>query len=120
MQKLIPLAISLRLLIPFLIYLPSRYSPPFDSSHLILQREAAVSEGLRWDAIHYTSIALHGYQYEQQGAWMPLWPIIMRYMGLLIHYTRRESNGLDVQDVVIGGEVVNILMNLGSTFMLYK
>jgi len=51
---------------------------------------------------------------------MPLWPIIMRYMGLLIHYTRRESNGLDVQDVVIGGEVVNILMNLGSTFMLYK
>jgi phosphatidylinositol glycan class V len=118
MNNLIPLTLFLRLLILLLTYLPSAYLPPFDSSHLLVHHSPL--GGLKWDAIHYTSIALHGYEYEQQGAWMPLWPLIMRYAGWIGYYIMGKEGELGVEDVVRGGEGVNLIMNLGSTYMLYK
>lgn len=52
---------------------------PFDSSHLIISDKD--SAGLRWDAIHFGSIAIDGYQYEQQLAFMPLVPLYLRLSG---------------------------------------
>ena len=75
------LVVSFRQLTSSVLFLIVRYLniKPFDSSHLILTESDHA--GLRWDAIHYASIAMEGYRYEQQLAFMPLWPLILRISG---------------------------------------
>jgi hypothetical protein len=115
LTQLSVLSLVIKSLVPFLISLPSKTALPFDSSHLLVQD----SPGLRWDAIHYASIALDGYRYEQQGAFMPLWLGMMRLSGEVLAYLRgRDSVG--VGEVLLGGQYLNILMNAGAVMMLYK
>lgn len=99
--------------------------PPLDSSHRIL--DAGSTPGLRWDALHYASVALNGYGFEQQLAFMPLWPGIMRLAGELSVWSRTllarfvtPALPLYLTYADISGGTVNILANILATRMLYK
>ncbi|EIW73174.1 hypothetical protein TREMEDRAFT_42227 [Tremella mesenterica DSM 1558] len=95
--------------------------PLFDTSPYLLNTSStdrAPSATLRWDAIHFSSIALHGYTYEQQIAFQSGWPILMRLAGEVVRWWR--GGGIDVEDVVFGGVVLANLAFVGAVVMLYE
>lgn len=114
-QLIILLALLTRLatllLLSFLHQLPA-----FDTSHLILSHHSPST--LRWDAVHFTSIALNGYEYEQQLVFQPGWPGVMRLAGRGVSWVKGGEMG--VEEVVLGGMVVSNLAFVGASVMLYK
>lgn len=100
----------------------SEYLPAFDTSHLVVVRGSPAGSlaGLRWDAVHFASVALDGYRHEQQLAFMPGWLYAMRYAGMVVHWLRGGAGDLSAQDVVWGGQAVAILCSTGSAVMLYR
>jgi phosphatidylinositol glycan class V len=105
--------------------------PAFDTSHILAAgNDTANTGGLRWDAIHYAAIAQNGYQYEQQLAFMPLWPLLMRLCGEIMALTRYAlgrmirmplpSAGVSVSDLVLGGGLINVLISAAAAAYLYK
>ena len=61
------------------------FVPAFDkSASEILARNDLWLEGLlRWDALHFERIARDGYTFEQEFAFMPALPRVMRFFGSL-------------------------------------
>lgn len=63
--------------------LTSRYNPIplplFDNSPALLGITG--SPTVRWDAIHFLSVASGGYQFEQQLAFQPGWQLALRRVG---------------------------------------
>jgi phosphatidylinositol glycan class V len=96
---------------------------PFDSSASIVCIQEP-SPTLRWDAVHFSSVALHGYQYEQQLAFQPGWPLIMRLSGEVVKWAKnlmgRGDHPLGPEEVALGGILVANLAFIGSSVMLYK
>lgn len=90
--------------------------PSFDSSHQLLSQHTPRT--LRWDAIHFASIALHGYQYEQQIAFHPGWPATMRLAGEAGRWVTGEEIG--IQHVTNGGVLVANLAFIGAGVMLFR
>lgn len=69
--------------------------PYLASTELLLQEDPPLTrlDGLvrrllapfaRWDSVYFLRIALHGYQYEQQHAFFPLLPCVLRGLGQLL------------------------------------
>jgi hypothetical protein len=60
--------------------------PAFDTSHLIENHTGDVAQlvhlpSLRWDALHYLEVAMHGtYTYEHQYAFSPGVPLVLRFV----------------------------------------
>lgn len=96
--------------------------PPFDSSHLVASptSKAGHISGLRWDAIHFASVAVDGYQYEQQLAFMPGWLYLMRLAGQVLSKVSRTPEELATHHVVWGGQIIVCLCSVASAVMLYK
>ncbi|ORY24705.1 GPI mannosyltransferase 2 [Naematelia encephala] len=114
---LISLAVVVRLVTYVLLQLLSRL-PAFDTSHRFLS-SAKPSATLRWDAIHFASTAVDGYQYEQQLVWQPGWIAAIRAAGEIVRFVR-GGNQLEVDDVVLGGEIIANAAFVGATVALYK
>ena len=129
-------ALTLRLLTHLLLRLcVAIQGDPFDSSHLLVTHDAVPaasasetvsSVSLRWDAIHFVSIAREGYRYEQLLAFQPGWPVVIRYASLLARLLpgQEGSKGvgerLSVDEVVRTGEVLASLSYAGAACMLFK
>ena len=107
---------------------------PFDSSHLIVDPTVFVQQPtstLRWDALHFLAIAQRGYEYEQQLAFQPGWPLLLRYASMAWRSVRHgvtpirhgpgcSSNvALSVQEIVRTGEILACLSYAGAAMMLY-
>ena len=114
-RLIVTLAILSRFLARSLLALLSDL-PCFDSSHQLLYDPALPT--LRWDAVHYSSIALNGYNFEQQLAFQPGLPAIMRLTGEVVRFV--TGGDIAVKHVVIGGELVNSLALVEASVMLYK
>ncbi|WVF70592.1 hypothetical protein IAT40_005384 [Kwoniella sp. CBS 6097] len=134
------LALSIRISHLIVLHLLSSTLPPFDASQTLIQlrsseiktKTAAAADvlvdvpgsGLRWDAIHFTSIALDGYQWEQQLAFQPLWQGILRLAGECFRLINGQAEGevevVSVKDVIRGGMGVSVLAWVGASIMLYK
>ncbi|WVQ97334.1 hypothetical protein IAU59_004445 [Kwoniella sp. CBS 9459] len=113
------LALIIRISHSIILHLLSSFLPPFDASQTLVSSQSHVSPGLRWDAIHFTSIALEGYQWEQQLAFQPLWQAILRLSGECLRYIR-GGDAINVEDAVRGGTAVSVIAWTGSSAMLYK
>ena len=127
LRHILLLSLALRLLTLSCLAILPHLIRPFDTSHLLLDRahhgttnvDATTPGTLRWDAIHYASIALNGYEYEQQLAFSPTLPFLMRHSGNLIAWNTGQS-GLGVREVVWGGVTLDVLASLGATSVLYQ
>lgn len=91
--------------------------PAFDSSAQLLSgRESSTS--LRWDAIHFASIAKDGYRYEQHIAFQPGWPLLLRALSSVIS---GQTTGADeVGRIAQMGELLACGSYVGATIMLYR
>ncbi|KAG8903749.1 ER membrane glycoprotein subunit of the GPI transamidase complex-like protein [Tulasnella sp. 403] len=68
-----------RLATAIVIVSASSVLPAFDSSHLVTQPSPSLASSLlRWDAFHFSHIALHGYEQEHHFAFFPGTPMLMR------------------------------------------
>jgi len=79
------LAAVIRLRTFFSLLLLPKYVPAFDTSaDLILEEKERWLQGfLRWDALYFERIAKHGYRSEQEYAFMPALPFVMRNFGTM-------------------------------------
>lgn len=104
---------------------------PFDTSASILLEKSAIlapnallQNFLRWDALYYVDIAMAGYRYEQELAFLPGWPLCMRLAGRGIQYIRsikgRGPPNLDVFDVLVGGIVLANILSVAAVVAFYK
>ncbi|OCH91795.1 mannosyltransferase [Obba rivulosa] len=107
-----------------LAYLAS-FLPLFDSSPLaILDKtsgtwtSAVAYPLLRWDAFYFGHIAQHGYVYEQQWAFFPGTPLVMRGVAELLRFSGVAESGSGWETVLLGGALAACLCD--STTTLYR
>ncbi|KAJ9102053.1 hypothetical protein QFC19_004981 [Naganishia cerealis] len=110
---------------------PTSMTQPFDTSAVILLQNSSVIDVksplqyfLRWDALYYVKIAMEGYRYEQELAFLPGWPLCMRTGGEVVRYIRRASSRgameLDVFDVLVSGIVLANVLSVAAAIAFYK
>ena len=90
--KVVKAAILSRILIICIIIISSFIANEYDISTTVLDQFGVCSTGwnkivlralrplVRWDAIYYLDITEHGYRYEQQFAFFPGLPYLIRYL----------------------------------------
>lgn len=117
-RSLIILSISIHLLTTLLLALSPSLLPSFDSSSSLLV-SARLEPFLRWDTVYFASIALHGYQHEQQLAFMPGLPGLMRVGGGLVAWlTGAKELGTD--HVVVAGACMAMVAGIAAVVTLYQ
>ncbi|WVQ62252.1 uncharacterized protein L199_000391 [Kwoniella botswanensis] len=113
---LIILGTSIRLIHISLLYILSKLIPPFDSSQSLLSPDNL--PGLRWDAIHFASVAQNGYEFEQQLAFQPLLMGLLRLLGQSVVCIRGRE--MEVGDVIWSGVGISAVAWVGASIVLYK
>jgi phosphatidylinositol glycan class V len=84
-QTLLVAATILSRIISFLLLQVSSRLPLFDSSPLLVTTSKWAQPLLRWDTFHFLHIAEHGYVYENEWAFFPGVPFVMRISATLLH-----------------------------------
>lgn len=97
----------------------------FDTSADLLASTVGDDEDLgelvhvtRWDALYFTSIALHGYRHEQELAFLPGWPLAMRAAAEAVRWIVGGDVGL--RDIVVAGTVLANLLSVVACGALYR
>lgn len=96
--------------------------PPFDSSpNAILPGDSFADRLarplLRWDAFHFVHIAEHDYAYEQEWAFFPGAPLVMKTVASISSLSTLLP-GTHIHQLLVGCALVSTLC--GSTSTLYK
>lgn len=112
---------------------PASASQPFDTSAAILLKNSSVIDSnsplqyfLRWDALYYVKLAMKGYRYEQELAFLPGWPLCMRAGGELVRFIRNSkarpsgTAEMDVFDALVSGIVLANVFSIAAAVAFYK
>lgn len=74
----------------------------------------------KWDAVHYTHIAAHGYDHPRQLAFQPLFPWLLRQLDWWI-LAPMLGNWLHIYTrILVVGTVLNLVAFVISAILLYK
>jgi GPI mannosyltransferase 2 len=92
--------------------------PSFDSSSTTLQL-AQLEPFVRWDTVYFLRIALNGYEHEQQAAFMPGLPGLMR-LGAEAGRWGRGAGELEVADAVLSGMLASAVAGTVAALCLYR
>ena len=72
----------------------------------------------RWDSIYFLKIAHDGYQFEQQHAFFPLYPMLIRLLALL---TSPLSRWLSlITRCMISGVLISLISHLLTVCAIFK
>lgn len=94
-QTLLITATVISRLFHLLLLLSSSRLPLFDSSPLLLSNSIFSQPLLRWDSFHFLHIAQHGYVYENEWAFLPGAPFVVRISANLLRFLfSSQSNPL--------------------------
>lgn len=110
---------ALKILTTFLLY-STHYLPSFDtSSTLLLASSPQLEPFIRWDTVYFLRVAMRGYEHEQQAAFMPGLPGVMRGGGEVLRWCR---GAIEVQegDAVLVGMLASMLAGMGAVVCLYR
>ncbi|KAJ8077061.1 ER membrane glycoprotein subunit of the GPI transamidase complex-like protein [Marasmius tenuissimus] len=98
-NSLVALSFGIHILVYLLAFASSRL-PLFDASPKTFHLSKYTQPLLRWDAFHFASIVEDGYIYENQWAFFPGVPFIMRHGQQVIEYLTGYS------DLMLGGAIL--------------
>ncbi|XP_073703786.1 palmitoyltransferase ZDHHC18-A [Garra rufa] len=102
-------------------HVPDAFSPPRTETPLLLDPiiETLFAGLCHWDAEHFLFIAEHGYLYEHNCAFFPLFPLILRFLTATVLWPLRgfiTLHGRLLLAVAIGNSILFVL----SAVALYK
>jgi len=84
----------------------------FDPTHLTTRLGALgdvlAAPAVRWDSIHYLAIAQHGYTRPSEAVFFPLYPLVIRALGMLV--------GSDV----VAGVLISVVSMAVALTMLHR
>ncbi|KAH8083507.1 GPI mannosyltransferase 2 [Filobasidium floriforme] len=94
----------------------------------------ALEPFVKWDNLYFAQIAVRGYQHEQELAFMPIWPLVMRWSGMAVQKLRlllavgsstqygSSQTGalLGINDVVLGGVIVTNIVSVLNVVAFQK
>ena len=93
--------------------------PAFDSSATLVLRDGRFASLLRWDLFYFLHIAEKGYVYENEYAFFPGSPLLMRFGSNVL-----ESIGLSPAEkrasLLVSGVVFAFLFNIIAAATLYE
>lgn len=130
-QNPIPKAIGIRLSFLALLNLLSISRWAFDSSGSVVLNSAdpykqflhahyGLEKYFRWDGLYFAQIASNGYEREQELAFFPLWPLLMRWTGTLVWKLGRSTPAMDIQDVMLGGIILANIASVLAVIAFHK
>lgn len=92
--------------------------PSFDSSSTTLQL-AQFEPFVRWDTVYFLRVALNGYEHEQQAAFMPGLPGLMR-LGAEAGKWCRGAAKLEEADAVLTAMLASAVAGTVAALCLYR
>ncbi|KPV74089.1 glycosyltransferase family 76 protein [Rhodotorula graminis WP1] len=110
-------AVTSLLLVPLGSLLPS-----FETDAATLSRPVAwwARPFVRWDSVHFVNIAVEGYKTEQQAAFMPGLPAIMRSGAEALHWLSRRTGPVQGDEVVLVGLLATTLATTTAALYLHR
>jgi len=90
--------------------------PLFDDSATLI--EGQESPLIRWDAIHFTSIASKGYEYEQQLAFQPGWQGVLWLVGRCWRLVDEKASSIEA--MTKGGSMLMVVLAGWRGLALYE
>ncbi|KAI5478149.1 Dol-P-Man:alpha-1,6-mannosyltransferase, glycosyltransferase family 76 protein [Pseudohyphozyma bogoriensis] len=115
------LSLAIRLLTASLVVVLSSLLTPFDTSAVLASSSYKLAPFLTWDATFFFSIAEHSYTFEQQLAFGPALPALIRTGGHLVAFLACSSDPTpSIAHMVIGGTALAILAGTAATLALYR
>ena len=105
-NKLLIKCVLFRLMISLFIVMIGNMFTPLDASAKLTVK-SVLYPLCNWDGIHFTQIALNGYQYEHNCAFFPLYPLLLRFIGKIF-------------SIPIAGILINLITFSISFIYLYK
>jgi phosphatidylinositol glycan class V len=121
--SLVAASIFIKLIVVCALLAVGNIFPSFDSSTARLiefqdnKRADYLEPFIRWDTVHFISIARNGYQFEQQTAFMPGLPWLM---GLGAKLLCKSSNWGQLEAMVWTGILASAVSSTLATITLYK
>lgn len=98
---------------------------PYDTSSTILfdDNESSIWRlflecFISWDGLHFAYIAIHGYRFEYQHAFFPLYPLLIRVVANSLFYPLQFLLGYE-QVIIVSGITISTLSFFVSSILLY-
>jgi len=114
-QTVLVAATVLSRLLTFLLLHSSSHLPLFDSSPLLVTTSKWAQPLLRWDSFHFLHIAEHGYVYENEWAFFPGVPFVMRASSSFLRFLGGPNSR---PDLLVAGALA--AMACDTTRTLYQ
>jgi phosphatidylinositol glycan class V len=93
-------------------------TPLFDASSSLIGGQDDPT--IRWDAIHFLSIATKGYEYEQQLAFQPGWQGVLYAVGRVWSLITKTGKTRHADGIIYGSQVMMVLLAGWRGAALYK
>jgi hypothetical protein len=106
-KNVLPIYISIHLAFFVITFLAVLFVIP-DFSWKVLPINTLWQSWYRWDSVHYSYLAMHGYTDWWRTVFFPLFPLLERYVALV------------VGDPFIAGLVISNVAGLGMLIVLYR
>ena len=76
---------------------------------------------MKWDAVHYLKIAMHGYEHDYQHVFFPLFPILLRFFDKIVSTGLPSWLGLQSFEVITACTLwLNLTLNCVAVLLLKK
>ncbi|KAM0786696.1 hypothetical protein ACM66B_002140 [Microbotryomycetes sp. NB124-2] len=96
--SLVLVSIAIKCCVLASLLLAGRALPAFDASSRLVVESPITVPLVRWDTVYFVEIAKNGYTSEQQTAFMPGLPYLMRYSA---QFVRSFVTGVNVRDLEV-------------------
>lgn len=121
-RMIIAVSSALRLSTCALLVASHRLLPTWDAEVTTLAHPIASSlePFVRWDTVHFVHIALEGYQSDQQTAFLPGLPALMRLGGEAVHRVVAGRGDVSADEIVLVGIFASAIASTAAAIILYR
>ncbi|KAG7399528.1 hypothetical protein PHYBOEH_008653 [Phytophthora boehmeriae] len=112
-QRVVKFAVASRVSVVLLALATSVVVTPYDTSSHLQAGAFYLSSLANWDGVYFSHIARHGYDYEHFHAFFPMYPLLARWLGLLLPLDSTSA-------VLVSGLIISNVSFVLSAVFLYR